>query len=144
VIATFTVTPVWLPSSLPKHVKEVETTSWCVGCGGSIRPSCRWLFAAIGFAAAIAAMFRVICGTIGARLGTGIPAESRRRQSLIRALLPPTIALEAGMDSVARMRGIIRKYAPVQTCRFRASRGEDGTDPDGSFVAEFFVPLKAI
>ena len=21
-------------------------------------------------------------------------------------------------------------------------RGEDGTDPDGSFVAEFFVPLK--
>jgi cobalt-zinc-cadmium resistance protein CzcA len=46
------------------------------------------------------------------------------------------------MDSVARMRNIIASYAPVRTVVSEQGRGEDGTDPDGSFVAEFFVPLK--
>src|SRR5262249_38759674 len=50
--------------------------------------------------------------------------------------------LEAGMPAVARMRDIIRSYAPVQTVVSEQGRGEDATDPDGSFVAEFFVPLK--
>src|SRR5437660_8004305 len=60
----------------------------------------------------------------------------------IRALLPPTITLEGGVASVARMRDIIRSYPPVRTVVSEQGRGEDGTDPDGSFVAEFFVPLK--
>ncbi len=46
------------------------------------------------------------------------------------------------MDAVARMRDIIRSYAPVQTVVSEQGRGDEGTDPDGSFVAEFFVPLK--
>src|SRR4029453_9729432 len=33
-------------------------------------------------------------------------------------------------------------YPPVRTVFSEQGRGEDGTDPDGSFVAEFFVPLK--
>jgi cobalt-zinc-cadmium resistance protein CzcA len=40
------------------------------------------------------------------------------------------------------MRNIIASYAPVRTVVSEQGRGEDGTDPDGSFVAEFFVPLK--
>ena len=43
---------------------------------------------------------------------------------------------------VARMRNIIKSYPPVRTVVSEQGRGEDGTDPDGSFVAEFFVPLK--
>src|SRR5262249_61251495 len=31
---------------------------------------------------------------------------------------------------------------PVRTAVSEQGRGEDATDPDGSFVAEFFVPLK--
>src|SRR5205085_5540335 len=54
----------------------------------------------------------------------------------------PTITLEAGMETVAQMRDVIRSYAPVQTVVSEQGRGEDGTDPDGSFIAEFFVPLK--
>ncbi|HXO69725.1 MAG TPA: efflux RND transporter permease subunit, partial [Bradyrhizobium sp.] len=60
----------------------------------------------------------------------------------IRAMLPPTITLDAGMASVARIRDIIRSYPPVRTVVSEQGRGEDATDPDGSFVAEFFVPLK--
>src|SRR3954451_622063 len=69
VIATFTVTPVLASVILPKHVKEVETL---------LVRGLRWVYQAIlpravrryRIAAAIAAMFLVICGTIGARLGT--------------------------------------------------------------------------
>ena len=46
------------------------------------------------------------------------------------------------MDTVARMRDVIRSYPPVRTVVSEQGRGDDGTDPDGSFVAEFFVPLK--
>src|SRR5712671_3700608 len=141
VIATFTVTPVLASVFLPKHVKEVETL---------LVRGLRRVYQAIlplavrryRVAAAIAAMFLVICGTIGARLGTEFLPKLEGGNLWIRARLPPTIAREAGMDSVARMRGIIRKYAPVHTVVSEQGRGEDGTDPDGSFVAEFFVPLK--
>jgi cobalt-zinc-cadmium resistance protein CzcA len=44
---------------------------------------------------------------------------------------------------VARIRDVIRSYPPVRTVVSEQGRGEDATDPDGSFVAEFFVPLKA-
>jgi hypothetical protein len=33
----------------------------------------------------------------------------------VRALLPPTVTLPAGVDSVARMRKILLSYAPVRT-----------------------------
>src|SRR5262249_344117 len=52
------------------------------------------------------------------------------------------ITVEAGMGTVGRYRNGIRSYPPVQTVGSEQGRGEDGTDPDGSFVAEFFVPLK--
>jgi cobalt-zinc-cadmium resistance protein CzcA len=81
-------------------------------------------------------------GLLGARLGSEFLPKLEEGNLWIRALLPPTITLEAGMDSVAEMRRIIMSYAPVRTVVSEQGRGEDATDPDGSFVAEFFVPLK--
>ena len=52
------------------------------------------------------------------------------------------MALDAGIETVARIRNIIRGYEPVRTVFSEQGRGEDGTDPDGSFLVEFFVPLK--
>ena len=37
---------------------------------------------------------------------------------------------------------MISSYPPVQTVFSEQGRGDEGTDPDGSFLAEFFVPLK--
>src|SRR5215213_11416771 len=56
--------------------------------------------------------------------------------------MPPTITLEAGMETVAKIRAVISSYAPVQTVFSEQGRGDEGLDPDGSFLAEFFVPLK--
>jgi heavy metal efflux system protein len=141
VIATFTVTPVMSSILLPARVTEVET--WLVR---QIRRVYDVVLPLVvrryRVAVAIAAAFLLVCGTLGARLGTEFLPKLEEGNLWIRALLPPTITLEAGMDSVAKMRNIIRSYQPVRTVVSEQGRGEDATDPDGSFVAEFFVALK--
>jgi heavy metal efflux system protein len=141
VIATFTVTPVMASVLLPGRVEEVETL---------VVRQIRKVYAVVlplavrrfRVAAMIAFAFLLLCGVLGARLGTEFLPKLEEGNLWIRALLPPTITLDAGMDTVARMRNVIRSYPPVQTVVSEQGRGEDATDPDGSFVAEFFVPLK--
>src|SRR5215510_10163665 len=141
VIATFTVTPVMASLLLPARVTEIET--WLVR---HIRRVYDIVLPLVvrryRVAAAIATAFLLVCVLLGVRLGTEFLPKLEEGNLWIRALLPPTITLEAGMDSVARMRSIILSYPPVRTVVSEQGRGEDATDPDGSFVAEFFVPLK--
>ena len=141
VIATFTVTPVMSSVLLPARVSEVETF-----VVRRIRRVYQFILPLavrrFRIAATIAIAFLVFCGVLGARLGNEFLPKLEEGNLWIRALLPPTITLEAGMDTVARMRQVIMSYAPVRTVVSEQGRGEDGTDPDGSFVAEFFVPLK--
>src|SRR3954464_3699423 len=141
VIATFTVTPVMASVLLPGKVDEVETffVRFLRRIYETVLPLAIRHYR---LAATVALVFLVLCGTMGVRLGTEFLPKLEEGNLWIRALLPPTITLEAGMDSVARMRDIIRSYAPVQTVVSEQGRGDEGTDPDGSFVAEFFVPLK--
>ncbi|MFL5101044.1 MAG: efflux RND transporter permease subunit [Xanthobacteraceae bacterium] len=141
VIATFTVTPVLSSILLPAHVNEIETVLVRLLRGAYQRI----LVAAVRryrLAALAGLAFLAVCGLLGLRLGTEFLPKLEEGNLWIRALLPPTITLEAGMESVARMRSVIASYAPVQTVVSEQGRGEDATDPDGSFVAEFFVPLK--
>ena len=141
VIATFTVTPVMASILLPDRVTEIETTL------------VRWIRAVYErvlvlavrnarFAATIAVAFLVLCGGLGMRLGTEFLPKLEEGNLWIRALLPPTITLDAGQETVNKIRQVIASYPPVKTVVSEQGRGEDATDPDGSFVAEFFVPLK--
>ncbi|HEY6704992.1 MAG TPA: CusA/CzcA family heavy metal efflux RND transporter [Xanthobacteraceae bacterium] len=141
VIATFTVTPVMASILLPERVREVETIL--------VRALRRvYMFVLplavrrYRIAATIAVAFLAVCGVLGLRLGTEFLPKLEEGNLWVRALLPPTITLDAGMATVARMRNVIKSYSPVRTVVSEQGRGEDGTDPDGSFVAEFFVPLK--
>jgi cobalt-zinc-cadmium resistance protein CzcA len=140
-IATFTVTPVMSSLLLPERVNEVETFL-VRGLRAVYEPLLRIAVRRARLSVLIAVGFLGIVGVLGARLGTEFLPKLEEGNLWIRALLPPTINLEAGMDQVAQMRNIIRRYAPVKTVVSEQGRGEDGTDPDGSFVAEFFVPLK--
>jgi heavy metal efflux system protein len=141
VIATFTVTPVMASILLPDRVTEIETAL------------VRWIRAVYErvlvlavrnarFAATIAVAFLVLCGGLGMRLGTEFLPKLEEGNLWIRALLPPTITLDAGRETVNKIRQVIASYPPVKTVVSEQGRGEDATDPDGSFVAEFFVPLK--
>ncbi|MEA2883820.1 MAG: heavy metal efflux system protein, partial [Bradyrhizobium sp.] len=141
VIATFTVTPVLASILLPAHVREVETF---------VVRYIRRLYQAVLVravrnyrrAAVIATVFLVLCLSLGLRLGTEFLPKLEEGNMWIRAVMPPTITLEAGMDTVAKIRTVISSYPPVQTVFSEQGRGDEGTDPDGSFLAEFFVPLK--
>jgi cobalt-zinc-cadmium resistance protein CzcA len=141
VIATFTVTPVMSSILLPDRVNEVETF---------IVRSIRKIYEPILLlavknaraAATVALAFLLLCGALGLRLGTEFLPKLEEGNLWIRALLPPTITLDAGRDTVNKIRAVIASYPPVRTVVSEQGRGEDATDPDGSFVAEFFVPLK--
>ena len=141
VIATFTVTPVMSAILLPDRVNEVETF---------IVRSIRKIYEPVLLlavknartAATIALAFLLLCGALGLRLGTEFLPKLEEGNLWIRALLPPTITLDAGRDTVNKIRTVIASYPPVRTVVSEQGRGEDATDPDGSFVAEFFVPLK--
>ena len=141
VIATFTVTPVMSSLLLPERVTEVET----ILVRGLRSIYERVLVLAVKnarIAALIAVAFLILCGALGMRLGTEFLPKLEEGNLWIRALLPPTITLDAGRETVNKIRGVIGSYAPVRTVVSEQGRGEDATDPDGSFVAEFFVPLK--
>ena len=141
VIATFTVTPVMSAILLPDRVNEVETF---------VVRSIRKIYEPVLLlavknartAATIALAFLLLCGALGLRLGTEFLPKLEEGNLWIRALLPPTITLDAGRDTVNKIRTVIASYPPVRTVVSEQGRGEDATDPDGSFVAEFFVPLK--
>src|SRR5437763_17239 len=141
VIATFTVTPVLASILLPAHVREVETL---------VVRHIRKFYQAVLVravrnyrrAAVIALVFLALCLSLSLRLGTEFLPKLEEGNLWIRAVMPPTITLEAGLETVAKIRAIIASYPPVQTVFSEQGRGDEGTDPDGSFLAEFFVPLK--
>ena len=142
VIATFTVTPVLASVLLPEKMQEIETflvrgirtrLSGAAAAGGAQRARSP---------ATIALAFLIVVGVLGARLGTEFLPKLEEGNLWIRAVMPPTITLEAGQETVAAIRKVIMEFAPVQTVASEQGRGDDATDPDGSFLAEFFVPLK--
>src|SRR6266699_1340637 len=141
VIATFTVTPVISSLLLPARVNEIETF-----LVRQIREVYQFVLPRAvrhyRLSATIALAFLAICGLLGARLGTEFLPKLEEGNLWIRGVMPPTITLEGGIETVARIRNIIRSYDPVRTVFSEQGRGEDGTDPDGSFLVEFFVPLK--
>jgi cobalt-zinc-cadmium resistance protein CzcA len=141
VIATFTVTPVMSSILLPSTVREVETflVRHIRRAYEAVLPI---VVRAYRVSAAVACAVLVLCLVLGSQLGTEFLPKLEEGNLWIRALMPPTITLEAGVDTVARIRAVIGSYAPVKTVFSEQGRGEDGTDPDGSFLAEFFVPLK--
>jgi heavy metal efflux system protein len=114
VIATFTVTPVMASILLPERVREVETI-----LVRALRKVYMFLLPLAvrryRIAATIALAFLVVCGVLGLRLGTEFLPKLEEGNLWVRALLPPTITLDAGMATVARMRNVIKSYPPVRT-----------------------------
>lgn len=141
VLATFLVTPVLSSVLLPEKVKDVETlvVRWIRATYAGLLP---YVVRNARKSAMAALAFLVFCGLLAGRLGNEFLPKLEEGNMWIRATMPPTIALEAGMETVARIRTIIKSYPVVKTVISEQGRGDEGTDPDGSFLAEFFCPLK--
>jgi heavy metal efflux system protein len=140
-IATFTVTPCLASFLLPERVREVETIA--VRALRSIYvPVLRWSLRNRSMTVVIALLFLSVSGFIGARLGSEFLPTLEEGNLWIRASMPPTISLEAGMPIVDKIREILGRYPEVITVVSQHGRPDDGSDATGFFNAEFFVPLK--
>ena len=140
-IATFTVTPCLASLLVPEQVEETETV--VVRRLRSIyAPVLRWSLSHQRATVAVGLAFLAICGFIGSRLGSEFLPALEEGNLWIRASMPPTISLEAGMPIVNRIRQILLRHPVVITVVSQHGRPDDGSDAAGFFNAEFFVPLK--
>jgi cobalt-zinc-cadmium resistance protein CzcA len=140
-IATFTVTPCLASLLLPEHVSEVETI--VVRAIRSIyTPVLRWSLTNRSFTVVIGLVFLAFSVFVGSRLGSEFLPTLEEGNLWIRASMPPTISLEAGMPIVNKMREILLRHPEVITVVSQHGRPDNGSDATGFFNAEFFVPLK--
>jgi heavy metal efflux system protein len=140
-IATFTVTPCLASLLLPEQVREVETIV-VRGLRSIYTPVLRWSLTNRKITIAIGLGFLALSGFIGSRLGSEFLPTLEEGNLWIRASMPPTISLEAGMPTVNKIREILLRYPEVITVVSQHGRPDNGSDAAGFFNAEFFVPLK--
>jgi cobalt-zinc-cadmium resistance protein CzcA len=126
---------------LPKHVSEVDTFD--VSALSEIyTPVLRWSLNNRQITIAVGLVFLGISGLLGSRLGSEFLPTLEEGNLWIRASMPPTLSLDAGMPLVNRMREILLRHPEVITVVSQHGRPDNGSDAAGFFNAEFFVPLK--
>src|ERR1700689_4715414 len=138
----FATNPPWLTSLLlPEHVSEVETVV-VRGLRVVYTPVLRWSLHNRKVTIAIGILFLGFSLFLGSRLGSEFLPTLEEGNLWIRATMPPTISLEAGMPTVNKIREILLRHPEVITVVSQHGRPDDGSDAASFFNAEFFVPLK--
>jgi heavy metal efflux system protein len=140
-LATFIVTPCLTSLLLPEHIREVETIL-VRGLRAVYTPVLRWSLRKRKTTIAIGLVFLGFSFFLGSRLGSEFLPTLEEGNLWIRATMPPTISLDAGMPIVNRIREIILKHPEVVTVTSQHGRPDNGSDAAGFFNVEFFVPLK--
>ena len=140
-LATFTVTPVLASLVIPEHVNEVETFV-VRGLRAAYSPILRWALDHRKSMVVGSVVFLLATGLLIPRLGTEFLPHLEEGNLWIRAAMPPTISLEAGMPYVNRIREILTRHPEVITVVSQHGRPDNGSDAAGFFNAEFFAPLK--
>jgi cobalt-zinc-cadmium resistance protein CzcA len=140
-LAAFTVTPCLASLLLPEHVSEVETIV-VRGLRRIYTPVLRWSLNNRHITIAIGLVFLGISGFLGSRLGSEFLPTLEEGNLWIRASMPSTLSLEAGMPIVNQIREILLRHPEVITVVSQHGRPDNGSDAAGFFNAEFFVPLK--
>jgi cobalt-zinc-cadmium resistance protein CzcA len=140
-IATFTVSPVLASLLLPEHVRETETML-VRALRRLYAPMLRWTLTHKAVTAVIGIAFLALAGLLAPRLGTEFLPALEEGNLWIRASMPPTISLEAGMKYVTRVREILRTHPEVITVVTQHGRPDDGSDASPLSNVEIFAPLK--
>jgi heavy metal efflux system protein len=140
-IATFTVTPVLAAILLPEHIREAETIV-VRALRALYTPILRLALSARTTTVTIGAVFLLLTGVGALRLGTEFLPHLEEGNLWIRASMPPTISLEAGMKYVTKMREVLLRHPEVITVVSQHGRPDNGSDAAGFNNAELFAPLK--
>lgn len=140
-IATFTVTPCLASLLVPEHVHEVETLA-VRAIRSLYTPVLRWSLKHRKFTVGTGLVFAAVTAFLGLQLGSEFLPTLEEGNLWIRATMPSTISLEAGMPVVNKIREIILHHSEVITVVSQHGRPDNGSDAAGFNNAEFFAPLK--
>jgi heavy metal efflux system protein len=140
-IATFTITPSLASLLLPEEIAEIETIVVRV-LRALYTPVLRWSLSHRRLTATVGLAFLAAVGVIASSLGSEFLPTLEEGNLWIRASMPPTISLEAGMPIVDKIRVMLLNHPEVITVVSQHGRPDNGSDAAGFFNAEFFVPLK--
>ena len=141
-LATFTITPVLASLLLPKHIEEHETL-FVRGIRKVYSPVLAWALSRRKITVGIGVAFLILSGLLLPHIGTEFLPALEEGNLWIRATMPPTISLDAGMSKVNRMREILKTHPEVITVVSQHGRPDDGSDAAGFYNVELFVTLKA-
>ena len=139
--ATFTLTPVLSFLLLPKVIHEKETVI-VHAIRNSYQPILRWALEKRKTTVGLGLAFLVFSMLLFPRIGTEFLPALEEGNLWIRASMPSTISLEAGVEQVKKMREILKAHPEVITVVSQHGRPDDGSDPAGFYNVELFVTLK--
>jgi cobalt-zinc-cadmium resistance protein CzcA len=140
-LATFTVTPVLASIVLPRHVEEVETR-FVRTIRAVYTPILRWALNNVAVPITLGVLFLAVSGVVATRLGSEFLPALEEGNFWIRASMPPTISLEAGIAASAKMRDILLRHPEVLTVVSQHGRPDNGSDASPFSNVELFAPLK--
>jgi cobalt-zinc-cadmium resistance protein CzcA len=140
-LSTFTITPVLASLLLPEHVQEAETIV-VRALRRTYAPVLRWALIHRTVMLALGAVFLAAIGLLALRLGTEFLPHLEEGNFWIRALMPPTIGLDAGEPATRKMREILLRHPEVLTVVTQHGRPDDGSDASPFSNVEIFAPLK--
>ena len=140
-IATFTITPVLASFMIPKKVKKGETIV-VRALRAAYTPLLEWSLGRLAISIAIGLGFLAISALVATRLGSEFLPALEEGNYWIRASMPPTMSLEAGTASVAKMRDILLRHPEIITVVSQHGRPDNGSDASPFSNVEIFAPLK--
>src|SRR5215208_1989500 len=140
-LATFTVSPALAALLLPEKVSETETII-VRGLRRLYRRVVVFVLARRGVTVTAGLAVMVAAGLAGSTVGLEFLPKLEEGNIWLRAALPPSVSLEEGNAYANRMRRVVKSFPEVETVITQHGRPDDGTDPDGFSIVEFFVPLK--
>src|SRR5262249_57046800 len=126
-LATFAVTPVLASLLLPEHISEAET--FVVRALRRLyTPVLHLALSARKITVTLGLAFVILTGVATLRLGTEFLPHLEEGNLWIRASMPPTISLEAGMKYVTKMREVLLRHPEVITVVSQHGRPDNGSD----------------
>ncbi|MGO4682377.1 efflux RND transporter permease subunit [Hyphomicrobium sp. 2TAF46] len=140
-LATFTITPVLASYVLPDEVRETETIV-VQTLRRVYMPILRWSLGHRRIMLVVGLAFLGLTGLLGTRLGSEFLPHLEEGNLWIRVALPPSIGLDAGTPSTAKLREILLSHPEVITAVTQHGRPDNGSDASPFSNVEIFAPLK--
>jgi heavy metal efflux system protein len=140
-LATFTITPVLASFMIPRKIEKGETIVVRT-LRAAYTPLLEWSLGRLAISVGIGVAFLAVGGLVATRLGSEFLPALEEGNYWLHANMPPTMSLEGGTASVAKMREILLRHPEIITVVSQHGRPDNGSDASPFSNVEIFAPLK--